>query len=130
MGQSTDAIIGWGYAEFEEGHLADIIQTALAELDDGYEWDDDFDPWDAEQEAERAGVTFGTHCSCEYPMLYVTISDACKIACRGGPERLSQEFFEQGDTVKWAKKLHHEMEKMGVPIPDYEPGWFICSDWC
>lgn len=121
MGVSTDAILGWGYTHFDDGSVEDLVAANTGEE---YE-----DLWDEIQAAERRGVVIGTHCHYAFPMVFVSIRAAHASARRGNPQELDQHHFEQGNHEEWKVLLQREMEAIGLPIPDEEPGWFICSDW-
>jgi hypothetical protein len=137
MGQSTDAIFGYGICfDAEESFDYDIAERV-------------------EKELEEFGVGYCSHCSGDYPMGYLYITSTINKAYRGSPETIDviecarrQEDFQ----AQWDKDLFKawgvvraafrdmdeaqaEEDDCGdeVEDPDFgsntDPRWFICSDW-
>jgi hypothetical protein len=122
MGQSTDAILFYGYCWFDEhGDFTD-------------------DDWEtSKQGKEEFGVEIGSHCSCDYPMPYIYISESEQRASRGDPERVNTEMVAAPHdvTAGWDNQLRAFIAKHQISLDkrEYEdgpqgPGWFLVSNWC
>ena len=92
MGQSTNAIIGWGYVSGEESNLANMVWEAKMDKDSSLTWEDQqedgMDSYDLMQSI--SSVEIDTHCHCDYPMLYFAIPESHSQAYRGSPNILDQ----------------------------------------
>jgi hypothetical protein len=124
MGQSTDAILAYGYI-LPEGAEYDV---------DGLDPDsDDYEGFDeeAEKRLKAAGITgvhITRHCSHDYPMYLLTTSS--RTAWRGSPMLVdAQEMTTDPDLFDWEAKLRAGMELLGLTSEQPEPGWILCSDW-
>jgi len=126
MGQSTDAILAWGYCW-------DVDLSSVAFYATDGEYDDAYDWWH-ENVAEKAygtDIECGTHCSGEYPMPYICLSSTYVRAWRGGHEDIPQRHFKvlHADVLAFQKKqLDDLLKEVGIEPPG-EPGWFLCSNW-
>jgi hypothetical protein len=154
MGQSTDAILFWGYCWDEERAWpwddpgADEEETAseryarltgLKQPDNGYPMEIDKSPeadairarhaeyWQAENEAWNAvRMEVGTHCHGECPMPYVAVGESHTLASRGTPEPISS--LAVGED--WRARLDSFCSLMGIEPPGgQQPQWWLVSDW-
>ena len=152
MGQSTNAILFWGYTWVDE-------ETSKPweignESEDG-ETDDEDDDWEARYAATQglrepvnadythpkwrdywnekrrlsaeSGCLIDTHCSGDCPMPYVAIRTSHAVALRGDPNDLADDHM----TVKpeWREQIDNFCRVMGIPIPQTAPRWYLVSDW-
>ncbi len=151
MGQSTDAILFYGYwwsyessdpwnidnddgdpdEDWEERyvglkglHLPKGIDYSASEwsTDDSRRYSEYLDKKRAIVAPEPCIV--GTHCSERCPMPYVAIKESVITASRGYPERVRTLSFDPG----WKIQLHDFCDLMG--IPQAVAGWWMVSDWC
>jgi len=73
---------------------------------------------------ETSKCSIGTHCSCDYPMYYVTINKSELRAPRGYPVVVGNIKIEED----WDNALKQFCELMGL---EYEqPQWWLSSMWC
>jgi hypothetical protein len=124
MGQSTDAILAYGYI-LPEGVEYDV---------DGLDPDsDDYEGFDEEVEkrlkaAGLTGVHIMRHCSHAYPMYLLTAT--AHRAWRGGPRIVNPASMAYEPPERdWDGKLRAGMELLGLTSEQPEPGWILCSDW-
>ncbi|WP_328934170.1 MULTISPECIES: hypothetical protein [unclassified Streptomyces] len=157
MGQSTDALLVYGYHlgggdggwelqglgeydelpelpwynEDSEDFQGDAEQLLLAQLAGFTEtWESGGEGYFArEREAKaRLGVTFETHCSGSYPG-YLLIAKGIT-AHRGDVESI--DFAELTAEVQQADadaKLRAALEVLGLTPKQERPGWMLCSFW-
>lgn len=167
MGQSTDAIVAYGWASDDQGSYYNLpwandddtdYEDALARqsglvdpwTDAPTDRDDyaDYGSWraahpewaaslDAYREAVRVEVAkwecrVGTHCSCDYPMLYVCITESEMTTGRGSVGKLDpQQMVARPKNQGWDDKLRAFVDHLGIDVSELgEPGWFVVSDWC
>ncbi|MGW1547492.1 hypothetical protein [Streptomyces sp. NPDC002346] len=124
MGQSTDAILAYGYV-LPEGVEYDV---------DGLDPDsDDYEGFDEEagkklQAAGITGVHITRHCSHDYPMYLLTT--CAKTAWRGGPRFVDVDYVNRAPVEGgWDVKLSQALEVLGVTPESPRVGWLFCSDW-
>lgn len=122
MGQSTDGILFYGYCWSEEGDTEEIFGT-----DDTYDM--------SEESKKLFGVEISSHCSCDYPIPYIYISETEITASRGYPEKIDMQ-YPQGQH-KWDVQLQEFIDhyKVNMSGDEYRkapdgPGWFLVSNWC
>lgn len=148
MGQSTDAVLAYGYAWQSDD--VDLLNTHNDDTEDDYEeWeetvlrrrgitrgDEDYGAWRERVKAvrEEYGVSIGSHCSCEYPIPYIYVIGTRYQAYRGMAKVI--EIVEQ-PTREWDAKLQKFIDDLGISLEDPEygdpvvgPGWFLVSMWC
>lgn len=124
MGQSTDAILAYGYI------LPDDVQ-------DDVDWaDSDSDDYEGfEEESEKRlkaagvnGVHMTSHCSHDYPMYVLATSTTT--AWRGSPRIVDPlDMVTEPDAGDWDAKLRAGMALLGLTSEMPAPGWILCSDW-
>jgi hypothetical protein len=153
MGQSTDAILFYGYCwdeegaelwpEGEEGEREEP-DARLARLsgveapDDAYPPDTDRSAdaertrkafskyWDACREVdERCGVEVDHHCSGDCPIPYVAVKASKTTANRGYPKTIMG--LDVG--CDWDKMLADYCGLMGITPPQEKPEWWLVSMW-
>ena len=130
MGQSTDAMIGWGIAyASEEGCNYDAVGAASNRL-----------------KSEGIDAAIYTHCSNDCPMLAIVIPSTYQIAWRGSPKRCDDLFtliqcetrnmsirraleiyleeLAKTDSVQYIKEYRKDYE-----IEPGQLGWYLFSDW-
>jgi hypothetical protein len=120
MGQSTDAIFGWGIALEEEGYDYDAAEAV-------------------EKEMKDSGVEVFSHCSGEAPMLALAINKTT--AWRGSPQKINPKAPLREDAAEilmkaikiYAEHLNgefdEEMREKLLALTEKDFGYFICSDW-
>jgi hypothetical protein len=74
---------------------------------------------------KESGCSIEYHCSYDYPMFYVCLSDKRKRASRGYPEAIDKEFLRV--TNEDVEKLKTFCEKVGIEWQ--EPSWMLTSLW-
>ncbi|MET9480963.1 hypothetical protein [Streptomyces sp. NPDC006638] len=120
MGQSTDAILAYGFA------LPDEVPYEV-------EWDDDYEGFEeeAEKRLKAAGITgvhITSHCSHDYPMYLLTTSS--RTAWRGSPVIVDpRDMVAAPGADGWDDKLRAGMTLLGLTSEQSAPGWILCSDW-
>ena len=155
MGQSTDAILFYGYAYDDDG--ATPWGSSNDEEPDDEDWEARYARLRGEAEPdvpygdEKSGVMtparelhqahwarkralvaacpveVGTHCSGECPMYYIAKRSTVTLARRGGPARI----LSLSAPVGADEELHAFMTEMGIAKPPGQeaPGWWLVSDW-
>lgn len=155
MGQSTDAILFWGYCWDEEKaspwfdeESGDGEETAerrharmrgIVEPTGPYPPDADEGPdaatrraefsayWEKERVAWAAArMEVGSHCSASCPMPYVAIAESHTRAWRGYPKPITS--LDVG--ADWSERLDAFCALMGIKPPlGQKPQWWLVSDW-
>lgn len=156
MGQSTDAILAYGYdlGGEEEWKLQEAGEYGeLPELPWYSEDDEDFqgdaeahllkviagftETWSRENEGyrereraakERLGVQIDTHCSGNYPMYLL----AAKIitASRGDAKDIDlASLTSQPVSEDWDEKLRAALQALGITPNQDKAKWLLCSYW-
>jgi len=75
------------------------------------------------------GVEFLTHCSGDYPMYMLVISESQQTANRGYPQRINPREMDMAENNgDWPARLRAVMEKLEID-GDKEMGWTLCSMW-
>lgn len=78
-------------------------------------------------EAEFAPVELHSHCSCEYPIPY--LSTFRLEASRGYPVKI--ESLGTADLIiEWDDALDKWFTELGIEKPHDEPGFYLASMWC
>lgn len=72
----------------------------------------------------RFGVDLVYHCSGEYPMYILAVSDSVKCARKGNPIELGQSVTKQEE---WANLLRGFCERANIEFK--EPQFILCSYW-
>lgn len=117
MGISSDAIFGWGLAFDQE------FSMYVEDEHDHESWDSLYD------QLHKQGIELGTHCSSEYPMLYLAVQSTKQTAWRG--HVMHPDAKEP--TAEVVKKLLDAAELVRASFPDAfpealpKPGWFLVS---
>lgn len=156
MGQSTDALLAYGYdLGGDEGwKLEDCGEYGeLPELPWLDENDDDFQSaaerhllaeiagfterwakgsegyWDREREAKaRVGVQFDTYCSGNYPM-YLLATKVITVH-RGSVKDIDMaELAVEPEMNGWDEKLRAALTALGITPQQAEPRWLLASYW-
>jgi hypothetical protein len=150
MGQSTNAIVFYGYIWDDEG--ADVEFDLDDAVDAIYRARGHVDPWDARPEdvsyrdwaaghkaeidewrAIRVAIDaeflvgVGQHCSDSASMPYVFIRSTEVTAYRGSPKPLMSLDVDPA----WRGQLDAFLTDNGIEAPEGEnqPGWWTCSWW-
>lgn len=124
MGQSTDAILAYGFV------LPDGVQYDVEWSD---EESDDYEGLeeDAETQLKAAGITgvrITSHCSHDYPMYLLTTSSTT--AWRGSPGIVdASDMVAAPIAGDWDAKLRTAMAVLGLTSEQSAPAWILCSDW-
>ena len=108
MGISSDGIVAWGY-----------------DLGDPEEWDYELDEDKLDELSDTKPVRLELHCSYEYPMYFVTISESVISASRGYP-KVFDPYIAEGRYEEWEGELAEYARENGLPAPD-NVGWFVFS---
>lgn len=83
--------------------------------------------WDAKRKlVEKSGVEIGTHCSCDYPMYYVCVSESELTAHRGDEQEVKSLDVDED----WDEKLKAFCKTMKIKIGNKKPRWWLVSNWC
>lgn len=173
MGQSTNAILFYGYVWDEEAELwdrdrydewfevlakrrgitspwyfyresgAEAIHNGLpfGQHSAAYEaWKEKvgfeamLEEWDGIKsaiKAEHPTIGVASHCSCDYPMPYIYISETGRTATRGFPEALDLTKMPPAGLHKWDVELNDFIDALEIDVSDAQgPGWFLVSNWC
>jgi hypothetical protein len=136
MGQSTDAILAYGYdlnaldkyseIDFEE-LIPKAIQDEIAQVDGHYDLVESIP--DFLQMHDCSGVDIIRHCSCDYSM-YILGFQAAR-ARRGNVRRLDlSALHDEAVSHDWAEKIKRAAEVLGINVKDQTPGWLLVSMWC
>jgi hypothetical protein len=130
MGQSTDAMMGWGIAYASEGGCDyDAIEAATNRL-----------------KSEGIDAAIHTHCSGDCPMLAIVIPSTYRRAWRGSPKRCD-DLFALIQRETWGANIHRALEvyleelakteavefikeyRKDYAIEPGQLGWYLFSDW-
>lgn len=150
MGQSTDAIVFYGYIWDDEDALIDFdlydaVNATMAARGISNPWDDrpegvshrewadahqpEIDAWRTMKQAveDEFLVDVGRHCSDPAPMPYVFVRSTEITASRGNPKPLTQITVDPA----WKGQLDTFLAECEVEPPegDNQPGWWTCSWW-
>lgn len=139
MGQSTDAILFYGYCwEDETSKPWEIGKDS--EDEDDEDWEDRYArlkglkrpsrPWEIIEEhsahwaAERElvavlPVQIDTHCS------FVAVKASKTRAWRGSPMEITSLEVKP----EWDAQLREFCQLMGIDVGDQQPRWWLVSDW-
>lgn len=137
MGQSTDALIAFGFDLGEDleafEHLEgfeddpdDFIEKAMGIPEYGDPTRPSYD--EVEKLRQAYPVELIRHCSCDYPMYFLAVTGTKKLASRGSPVVI--------DTLNMAVPLDRFNAFMawcvehGIDVPEGDPRWYLFSDWC
>jgi hypothetical protein len=138
MGQSTDAILAYGFDLGSEDEPPEAIQRAMEEtgVDDVDDWIERLagvEPWEpnrpdsywAEKREKLAAfpIDIIRHCSGDYPMYFLAIRGTEVRANRGSPQKVSTP----ADCGDWEVTLQKFCAEHGIEYQD--PDWHIFSDW-
>ena len=137
MGQSTDAILFYGFLIDEENDypfmgdidVEDFISEkyGLAKPDLPYDENKEFyhEHWKINTALLKSiPVDINTHCSCDYPMYYVHIKSSKTTAYRGYPKKIDS--LEVG--IDWDEQLQIFCNLTGIEPKEF--GWYLVSLWC
>ena len=121
MGQSTDAILGFGWCGEGDVEYAD-------------DTDGDFS---IREEVEKLfGVELGTHCSNDCPMPFLFDVKSKVKAWRGHPKTVGLLIADSDvsqrvcKALAWLWKEHPILaERWQLPKKIQKCEWYICSDW-
>jgi len=110
MGQSTDAILFYGYCwedELDEDMFPEELQNIYG---------------------KEHAVLVGAHCHHEYPMPYVYIQESQTRAWRGSPQAIDPT--DMVDVVAaWDGLLQDFVTAHGIDVGDQVPRWWLVSYW-
>lgn len=138
MGQSTDALIAFGFDLGEDIEDFDVFTSD----DEDLGIDEIFDAhigvvpykepgWVSHDEDEKiraaAPAELIRHCSGDYPMYFLAVPGTKKLARRGYPEAIDPGHMEVP-----AEKVSAFLEwctKHGIEVPEEGPHWHLFSDW-
>jgi len=152
MGVSTNAYLFWGLCGGDEGHWVNLGREYgdggyvedTEGLDEQGDWEDIYAArmglespgpydehkdeypayWDAKRKlVEESGCEINWHCSGEYAMPFVAVSESLTRAARGDPAKVEPREAKP----EWEAKLRRFCEVMGVKWS--EPGWWLASYW-
>lgn len=130
MGQSTDAILFFGYtwqgeADEEEISTEEWVNRLLEGRGQEY-------TYEAEKALEQEfGCDVAWHCSCDYAIPYVYVIGTKTLASRGDAEVVDPNEMIDQDTAEARQKLDTFIAATGIDISEAEgPGWFLVSMWC
>jgi hypothetical protein len=136
MGLSTDALLWWGYCwedtedlvpDDEDGDRGDWEATYAAKMGLQQGEGEDFGAWYERKSAavKASGVVVDSHCSSEYPIPLIAISESKKRAWRGSPVAVDSLAVDPS----WPSKLAEFCRIMGITPPEgQEPRWWLASD--
>lgn len=80
--------------------------------------------------AEHPTISVESHCSCDYPMPYICISETNQRAWRGTPVTVDV-LKMQSETAEWDAQLDNFADALDIDLADAQgPGWFLVSNWC
>lgn len=118
MGQSTDAILVWGFDLGSEDDLDEKVHERIRYLnDDGYK--------ELETLEKYTGAELVRHCSCDCPMYVVGVTRTKVRAYRGHPKEITSLEL---DVAEGQVSLKRFAEALGVEPK--EGRWILASDWC
>ena len=140
MGESTDALLFYGYCWTEEAP-----QPWESEDNDD---EDDEDDWEdryararglaeenmsdyaaylrRRQKLTRAsGCTVGSHCSRECPMPYVAAVASMVVSHRGHPNKIKPLVVDPA----WDGQLTAFCKTLGIQTNGLRPAWWLVSNW-
>ena len=144
MGISTDADLYYGI-QLEEG-----IESLWADNEKECDWEElycaklgvnppekgysDTDPttkdeyskyWETKRNMVKNSLCkIGMHCSYDYPMYYITITESCKHARRGYPIKIPNGLVTYST---WDLELQRFCKVMGIAYE--QPSWWLSSMW-
>lgn len=136
MGQSTDAILAYGYdlnalneyseIDFEE-LIPKAIQDEIAQVEGHYDLVGSIP--DFLRMHECSGVDIVTHCSCDYSMHILGFQMAR--AWRGDVRRLDlNALLLDVVTQDSEEKVKRAADVLGIDVKYQTPGWLLVSMWC
>ena len=147
MGQSTDAIFGFGWVGDEEFYIDLPPNEDGTELEGDQREEERTNVFEAAREScEEMGVVLDTHCSGECQMPYLACADS-KVTQRHwrSPVEISNVDMQRLTSDKMqrvmVKKLRAAVDMLHKEFPsvaealklptaiDVEFVWFLCSDW-
>lgn len=156
MGQSTDAILFWGYCWDEERAAPWLGEDEAADAD--VDWEERYAKirgvippsadyphnndkseaaevvraaysafWGETREAvEASGCLVDSHCSGSCPMPYVAVAASRTKASRGHPQPIASLDV----APEWRGLLDAFCRDMRITPPEgQQPGWWLVSDW-
>lgn len=121
MSVSTDGILFFGYIDSGNYDDEDPLFEALNA--------ESFDEWEPETAKflKDIGVEIGQHCSDQYPLKFVCVTDSYQRAWRGYPQQIVM-FDATEKKIEWTERLKKLCDKLGV-TPKKEPDFWLCSWW-
>lgn len=134
MGQSTDAILFYGFLFEGEDELPEFITDAG--FDDFYEYvksqsmlpmyGEPGHSFEAQRKYREAlPVDLVHHCSGDYPMYGLAVNGTVMTAHRGTPITLENGLPDVADDMEQA--FMSWAAERGIDAPD--PKWILCSNW-
>lgn len=134
MGQSTDALLWWGYGFY--GNETPWPDDSADNADDDPDWNDPLcrfhrlsgeTGWsESGRLREEMGCEVVQHCSTEYTMYGVALSSTSMMAWRGHP----RSFVELPMLPPGAKsRLDAFCRMMKINTKGQEPRWWLASNW-
>lgn len=84
-----------------------------------------------EIKSRYSGIDISSHCSCDYPMPYVYVTESESQAWRGSPQQIDPTTLTSAPTDLWDTALTRFVEDLGIDTSGAQgPGWFLVSNWC
>ena len=109
MSVSTDAILVYGFEMGEDGEDSEFAEKFYEEYD------------------RNDGIEFVSHCSGEYPMWIIGISESRIRAWRGDPKMVDPAKLIY--RPEWDKAIIHAADEYGIQVDMDRLGWWLASDW-
>ncbi len=118
MGQSTDAILVWGFDLGDREGLDEEVQNRIEHWnDDGYD--------EVTALEKSTGAELVSHCSCDCPHYIIGVTKTKTRAWRGHPQEIESLDL---DVAEGQAALGAFAKALGV---DTKVGrWILASDWC
>lgn len=130
MGQSTNAILAFGFDLGDSENLPQGLYNKLAEYDNDTEAliaaELNLPPMDytsLRAAIDKFPVEFITHCSGDYPMYFLAVRGTKQVALRGSPTDIVYGHVHDVE-IKALKDFCHRHD-----IAWQEPKWYIFSYW-
>lgn len=138
MGQSTDAIIAYGYdlnalmdypdeINWEE-FLSQGVRDEIAKVEGYYDLDESLSDWLVKTHGVK-GVELVRHCSCDYTM-HILGREVVR-AWRGDVRTLEwPNLYQRGIDERWKENTIEAARLLEIDVKDQEPHWMLVSMWC
>lgn len=135
MGQSTDAILVYGYDLGDEASedgfeklIPQRVKDEIAQLPGYYDLEESIPRFLAQHGVH--GVEIVHHCRCGDYTMRLLVFEVAR-AWRGDVKRLDLTQLENDRIVRgWHIQVSKAAYVLGIKIGDQPPGWMIVSMWC